>query len=124
MIALDSSSLLAFLAGDEGADVELVDDALSAGTAVLAPAALAELLSDPDLPGDLEADLLRIPLLEVTAGYFERVGRLRRAVLKKKRRARLGDALISQACLDHGVPLVTRDEDFGGYAAVSPLKLL
>ncbi|HYX22352.1 MAG TPA: PIN domain-containing protein [Thermoanaerobaculia bacterium] len=63
-------------------------------------------------------------MLEVTEGYWERAGLLRGRVLAGRRRARLADTLIAQACLDHDVPLITRDSDFRNFAQRSELKLL
>jgi len=45
-------------------------------------------------------------------------------VLAGKRPARLGDALIAQFCLDTGLPIITRDRDFRGFAAVSALEIV
>ena len=58
MIAVDSSTLIAFLAGDEGRDVDWLDQALALQQAVLPPVVLTEMLSAPTLDRDA-ADLLR-----------------------------------------------------------------
>jgi len=50
-------------------------------------------------------------------------GELRSKILAKGRRARLGDALIAQSCVDHGVPLLTRDRDFRAFAETAGLNL-
>lgn len=123
MLALDTSSVIAYLSGEEGRDVEQVGDALEQKRALLPPAVLAELLSDPKLPKPVAALLQDIPRLEIHEGYWERVGRLRAALLAKKRRAPLADALIAQSCLDHNVPLITRDQDFRPFARIGGLKL-
>jgi len=47
-------------------------------------------------------------LLEVAPGYWDRAGQLRAAILKKKRKAHVADALIAQSCLDQFAPIVTR----------------
>lgn len=112
MIALDTSSLAHYLAGSQGADVEAVDVALAQNLACLPPVVLAELLSDPARPTALEKALLAIPLLDLQPGYWERAGRLRARVMGVGRKAKLADTLIAQACIDHQVPLVTRDGDF------------
>lgn len=112
MIALDSSSLIHYLAGSQGADVTAVDTALSESQACLPTVVLTELLSDPKLPGDVAELLLQIPLLQLHSGFWERAGRLRAGILARGRKARLADTLIAQACIDHEVPLVTRDPDF------------
>jgi predicted nucleic acid-binding protein len=49
---------------------------------------------------------------------------LRAKVLAKRRKARLGDALIAQCCIDRGIPLLTRDRDFRAFADAARLHLL
>jgi len=124
MIALDTSSLVAYLSGDLGADTEGVQIALEQHQACLPPAVLAELLSDPKLPAHTAALFRALPLLTLSDGYWERVGSLRAAVIARGLKARLADALIAQSCLDHDVPLVTRDADFRNFARVKPLRLV
>jgi predicted nucleic acid-binding protein len=63
-------------------------------------------------------------LVEIGAGYWERAGALRAKVLVKRRKARLGDALIAQSCVDGGIPLLTRDRDFRVFAEAAGLDLL
>ncbi len=65
----------------------------------------------------LEKALLEIPVLELKPGFWERAGRLRARVIAAGHKARLADSLIAQSCLDHGVPLVTRNRDFRHFAA-------
>jgi hypothetical protein len=123
LIALDSSSLIHYLAGSPGADVLAVDIALSESQACLPPVVLSELLSEPRLRADVAEVLLQIPLLEIRPGFWERAGRLRAGVLAKGRKARLADTLIAQACLDSKVALITRDLDFRHYKSAG-LELL
>jgi len=124
MIAADSSTWVAFIEGESGNDVRLLDEALSDQQVLMAPAVLSELLSDPKLPANIEKILLGLPLIEVEEGYWQRVGVLRAKLLGKKKRARLGDALIAQSCIDRGVALVTRDRDFQAFAEGAGLELL
>jgi predicted nucleic acid-binding protein len=124
MIALDSSSLIAFLEGTGGDDSDLVEQSLADRQACLPPVVLTEILSDPKLPKPVEELLLQLPRLQVLAGYWERAGSLRAAVLRLKRRARLADALIAQSCIDHDVGLVTRDADFRHFVRPAGLRLL
>ena len=124
MIAVDTSSLIAFFGGESGADVEAVGDAFRSGTAMLPLVVLSEILSDPDFPQTLETHILGIPMLEITEGFWERMGRLRRAALKRGFRARLPDSLIAQTCIDHNVTLISRDKDFQGFRKVSAFKLM
>jgi len=59
----------------------------------------------------------------VTDGYWAARRDAPRAGLAAKRRARLGDALIAQSCLDHNVRLITRDRDFQLFARAAGLKI-
>ena len=116
--------MVAFLKGDTGADVDVIDEALAHNQVVLPPVVLSELLSDPKLKDSVVAVLKQIPMLEVLDGYWERVGQLRSKVLKKGYKVRLADALISQSCIDHRTPLVTRDADFRHHAKLGGLELI
>ncbi len=58
MIAADSSSFIAHLSGDQGEDVEILDQAFSDRLVVVPPVVLVELLSDPKLPSSV-SDLLK-----------------------------------------------------------------
>jgi predicted nucleic acid-binding protein len=88
------------------------------------PAVLTELLSDPKLPPSVAATLSEIPLSEITNGYWERAGALRAHILAKHLKARLGDALIAQCCIDRGIPLLTRDRDFRTFSKATKLDLV
>ncbi len=124
MICADTSSILAFWAGEAGPDVELVEQASADRLLILSPISLSELLSHPSIPLHLEESLLAIPLLEILPGYWERAGRLRAKLLRHRFRANLPDTLIAQSCLDHQVPLVTRDKDFLVLRKLAGLRLL
>ena len=123
MIAVDTSTWIAYLEGDGGADVELLDRALGDRQVLMVPVVLTEVLSDPKLPTEVAATLLELPPMDVTPGYWERAGALRAKVLAKRRKARLGDALIAQSCIDHGVMLLARDRDFRAFADAAGLGL-
>ena len=124
MIAADTSSVIAFLQGDSGEDVELVDEALRRSQLYLPAPVLSELVSNPKLPRGVEQDLVGIPLLEPGSGFWHRAGTLRAGVLARRRKARLADALIAQLCLDHQVRLITRDGDFRAFVEAAGLDLL
>ncbi len=124
MICADTSSVVALLKGEQGRDVEAVRDALIDGILVLAPASVAELLGDPGITPPIEESILDVPQLEVTAGYWERVGRLRARLIRHRFRPKLADALIAQSCLDHDVLLVTRDRDFSPFQKLAGLRLV
>jgi predicted nucleic acid-binding protein len=124
VIAVDTSSLIAYLEGDEGVDVEAIDRTLERGDAVLPPVVLTELLSDPKLPPRIGGWLRALPRLEVLEGYWERAASLRAKVLARRARALLADTLIAQSCLDHRVALVTRDADFRHFARAGGLEIV
>jgi len=124
VIAVDSSSWIAYLSGSGGPDVAAVEEALAQRQVCLPPVVLAELLSDPKLPARVASLLRELPLLDLFDGFWERTGLLRARVLAARRRARLADSLIAQSCLDHDLPLIARDSDFLHFARVAGLKLL
>ncbi len=61
MIAVDTSSLIAFLAGDEGNDGTALDQALALNQGVLPPVVLTEMLSAPRLEAKVARLIRRIP---------------------------------------------------------------
>jgi len=122
VIAADTSSWIAFLEGSSGEDVQLLDRALEDGQVVMVPVVLTELLSDASLPAQVVKTISDLPLLHVAAGYWQRAGALRAKVLATRRKARLGDALIAQSCLDQSIPLITRDRDFRAFAVAANLN--
>lgn len=124
MIVADSSTWVAFLQGDRGEDSQLLQKALQERQVLMAPAVLTEVLSDPKLPSAVAEALSEVPLIEVKSGYWERAGALRAKVLAARRKARLGDALIAQSCIDREIPLLTRDRDFRAFAAAAGLDLV
>jgi predicted nucleic acid-binding protein len=124
VIAADTSSWIAFLEGSSGEDVRLLDRALEDRQVVMVPVVLTELLSDASLPSDVAKTISEIPLLELASGYWQRAGALRAEVLATRRRARLGDALIAQSCIDQSIPLITRDRDFRAFAQAANLNIV
>ena len=123
MIAIDTSSLIAFLAGEEGEDVDAVDRALELSQAVLPPVVLTEILSAPGLRPRVARLVRALPVLETLPGFWERAADTRSRVLRRRLRARLADSLIAQFSLDHGIPLVTRDDDFRHFVRHAGLRL-
>lgn len=125
MIAIDTSSWIAFFSGSDPGDddVETVSAALADHQVCLPPVVLTELLSDPKMPRAVASLLLELPRLDLLPDYWERAGLLRAKLLARKHRARLADTLIAQACIDHDVRLVTRDSDFRHFAKLGGLRL-
>jgi len=124
MIAVDTSTWIAFLEGDRGEDARLLDRALEDRQVVMVPVVLTELFSDPKLPAAVANTLSDLPLMEIEPGYFHRAGELRAKVLRERRKARLRDALITQSCIDHQLALLTRDQDSIAFAEAAGLHLV
>jgi len=124
MIAADTSTWIAFLEGTSGDDVDLLDQALEDKQVLMVPVVLTELLSDPNLSPNVSRVLSEVPQIDIEPGYWNRAGALRAKVLAKRRKARLGDALIAQTCIDGKVSLLTRDRDFRAFAEAAELDLV
>jgi predicted nucleic acid-binding protein len=90
----------------------------------MVPIVLTELLSDPNLPRSVADTLSDVPMIEIEAGFWQRAGALRAKVLSKRRKARLGDALIAQTCIDRGVALITRNRDCQAFVAAAGLDIM
>ncbi len=102
----------------------MLDRALADRQVLMVPVVLTELLSDAELPTAVVETLSDVPMIDVESGYWRRAGELRAKVLATRRKARLGDALIAQSCLDGGVPLLTRDRDFRAFVEAAGLDLV
>jgi len=124
MIAVDTSTWIAFLQGDRGKDADLLDRALQERQVLMVPVVLTEILSDPKLSSEVSQTLSELPLIEIAPDYWNRAGKLRAKVLARRQKARLGDALIAQSCIDRGISLLTRDRDFRAFADAAGLRLL
>jgi len=124
MIAADTSTWIAFLEGAPGEDSQLLQRALRDRQVLMIPVVLTELLSDPALSSGVAETLSEIPMIEIEPGYWQRAGQLRAKVLSMRRKARLGDALIAQHCIDRGIALLARDHDFRAFADAAQLNLL
>jgi predicted nucleic acid-binding protein len=123
MVGIDTSTWIAFVQGESGADVQSLDRSLVAGTASFPPIVLTEILSEPSLPEEQRAIVLEMPTMQISDGYWARAAAIRSALLARRLRARLPDALIAQSCIDHDAPLITRDHDFRHFAKHCGLRL-
>ena len=124
MIAADTSTWIAFFQGKAGQDVEILDQSLENRQVLMVPPVLTELLSDPKIPSEVSNTLSELPLVEIQPGFWNRAGTLRATVLARRRKARLGDSLIAQSCVDAGIPLLTRDRDFRAFAEAASLDIV
>ena len=124
LICVDTTCIIAYLAGDDGSDVEFLDKLLLRKMVVLPPVAVAELFSDPALPREAELLIGSLPVLPLGEGYWGRAGKLRARLAAAGFGVRLADTLIAQVCLHHKTPLLTRDKGFRRFGKVAGLKLL
>ena len=124
MIAADTSTWIAFLEGETAPDTELLDQALRDRQVLMVPVVLTELLSDPKLSADVATTLCDLPPIEIGRENWQRAGALRAKVVVQRRRARLGDALVAQCCIDGGISLLTRDRGFRAFSEAADLKLV
>ena len=116
MIAIDTSSMRRYLAGENGPDVVLVVTALRSRRAALPPIVVTELLSEQSLESASRSAIARAPQVPLIDGYWERAGLLRAALRRSGFKARVADCLVAQACIDHDIPLITFDRDFRHFA--------
>jgi predicted nucleic acid-binding protein len=123
MVVADSSSLIEYLGGGTGPDIDLIDEGLRLQTLHLVPPILTELLSDPALDVSVRDMILLLPVLPILDGYWERAGGLRSRLIARGRKAKLADSLIAQACIDHDAEIISRDADFRAFRPEG-LKLL
>lgn len=121
MIAADTSTWISFFEGQEGEDVQALTTALQIRQVVMPPPVLTELLSDPELTPSVAQILLELPLIDLKDGFWLQAGKLRAKALARKRKARLGDALIAQCCIDADIALITRDGDFTAFSGTLDL---
>ena len=116
MLAADSSTVIAYLQGDSGPDVTLLDTALARLEIALPPVVLTEVLSDLNSRPVLLPWLTQCSILELHAGYWERAGDSRAKLISLRLAAKVPDTLIAQSCIDHDLPLITRDAGFRHFA--------
>lgn len=112
MIAVDTSSFVAFIQGDKGQDVDLVREAVREESLIMIPFVLAELFSAPDLSEELKDLIRRLPAKRVKNGFWERAGEARATILKNGKKARALDTMIAIYCIDCQIPLIARDSDY------------
>lgn len=123
LVSADTSSLVRYLKGRDGPDVDLIQAAFDRDGFRLTPPAMTELLSYPKPRPLLEPMLAQTPVLPLDEGFWTRVGRNRQIILALGLKVRLADALIAQCCIDADVALIAHDPDFRHFEAHCGLKL-
>jgi predicted nucleic acid-binding protein len=122
LIAADTSSIVAYLSGEVGQDVELVESALIGGELLLPPPVVSELWSKPER-ALLEPLLDGTPVIEIADGFWRRAGDSRRVLLAQGLKAAMANALVAQCCIDADVALIARDRDYRHFERWCGLKL-
>lgn len=124
MICFDTCVWIAYFAGDESRETELLDYHLKLRSVMMHPVVLAELFSDEGLPEPVRSDLLALPEIKLLDGFWARVGRLRAQMRNAKMTPKLADTLIAQGCIESNTPLVTLDQGFQRFQRFTSLHLV
>jgi predicted nucleic acid-binding protein len=112
MITADTNAWIDYSKGLNTRASEQLEECLFTGTLAISPPVLFEILSGPGLTPQAEQLICQLPRLEVKIGFWERAGRMRRALLKRGLKARSMDCLIAQNCIDEEVVLIAADQDY------------
>jgi hypothetical protein len=115
LVAVDTCVLVDLHQGKLSSQTEYAEKKIKNNTIFVPPIVITEYLSNPRLDKKYYKFFKDVPALEIKEGYWQRAGDIRSTLLKKGLKAKLGDALIAQACIDNEVPLLTSDEDFRHY---------
>jgi predicted nucleic acid-binding protein len=124
MLSADTSSLIAYLTEEKGRDVDLIEKSIISRVLLISPVVITELLSYPAKNHGYYSAIKSLNVVPLIEGFWERAGLLRAAILQKGYKARLGDILVAQTCLDHNLSLITRDKDFRHFVKYGGLKIV
>lgn len=124
MIAADTNIWIAYFSKKDRQLEYIMDDYIDRAAIYMPPVVLSELLSDPEFPERNIPYLKTAPIMEVLEGYWIRAGRMRAGLILKGFKPKLPDTLIAQSCIDHDVPLLTRDDGFKIFKKHAGLKLV
>lgn len=122
-VVADTSEWIEYFAGRPAVGLE---HALDAGTVVLPPIVVAELVSGARTDKArraLEALIRDLVVHETPVDHWARVGQLRRDLSRRGLSVSTPDAHVAQCAIDRGAILLTRDGVFTKIARVSPLIL-
>ena len=123
MIA-DTSIWIDFFRGKSGEDLDLFRISLNEGRVMMAPAVLAELLSSTEMTESVERALSEMEFARTSPNFWKECGKLRRRLARTGFNASLADCLVVQTCLEHGLPLLTRDQGIKKFGPKVGLTLL
>ena len=123
MIAVDSSTFIHGLNGVRSDDVSRMRQAMAEERLLLPLPVVTEILSFARATDELAMVVDAVPRLTLRDGFWERAGQSRRLILSRGLKARLGDTLVAQACIDGDVPLIASNGDFRHFVTYCGLKL-
>lgn len=123
IVAVDTNVLARALDGLRDRSTTLLREALRTNSARLPPIVVTEMLSNPRMTEGSQLLVRSLPQLEVFEGMWERAGLMRADLKRRGFKAAVGDCIIAQCCIDHGLPLLTFDRDFRHFTFAG-LKLL
>jgi len=123
-VIADTSIWIDYFLGKPGEDLDSFRISLNEGRVVMAPAVLSELLSSTEMTATVEKALLEMPIASPTPAFWKDSGKLRRLLAKQGMNASLADCLVVQSCLEHDLPLLTRDKGIKKFASKVGLVLL
>lgn len=125
MIAVDTNVVIAYFKEEASPLTDYVDRLIAEHRICFPPVVVSELLSDLKSGEVMESLIASHYILALSDMYWHRAGRLRAHIRDLGRKAPLADTLIAQSCLDHHVPLLTRNQrDFCAFAEYTGLKLV
>ncbi len=121
-VIVDTSVWIDFFAGNPAPELE---EALSAGSAVIPPLVVAELVSGAsgEQRGMLGELLQDAPVHETPLDHWIRVGDLRRELAREGVAVTIPDAHVAQCALDRDAVLLSRDAAFTRIARHTRLRL-
>lgn len=124
MIAVDTSSFVAFLSGEEAEDTALITQAIKDEVLILPPFVVTELCSARSISDETKAVISELPRLTIPDGFWEKAGEMRATILKAGKKARTLDSMIAASCVVHDIALIARDGDYRHFVEHFRLKLL
>jgi len=125
---IDTSVWIDWIRGRETAATRLLDHLLDEGEAWLAPVVVQELLQGARSERELEElrrEFIDQPMLAATAATYAHAGTLyARARWQGITIRSPHDCLLAALAVEHGMPLLTADRDFGVVARIEPRLVL
>ena len=124
MITADTNIFVEFFRGRNNERTTFLENLFKEQQLIMNPFVLSELLSSPKLPEVIEKNLLDLPRIEMTDGFFERAGLLRRKVYAQGKGVPMADIFIAQLAIDAKIPILSDDKDLQQISKCSELEVI